>query len=625
MKNIIVRVLLAALTTALIIYLLPQYHAPQQHAEIGKPWGYSLVVAEEDFPIYKTEKQLETERAQLLKDFAPYYKPVSENLPESYPLVISMAEASRLTQEGYTKISVLEDKTYRVYRLSEIETPKSVYAATGQEVKPTLIYDTLTNNRMREEWLAQISLTQGLVQKGERIVDQGEVVTEETYQKLISLQKARDSKALSAQTQTWHSFGEGMLVVLFVLLFVFYLYIFRPSYVANFSTLLFFATSALIIIVPSYLIVQQGWHWALYLVPFAWVPVLMRVFFDARSALFLHWIVVFIVSIVVPAPFEFLIIQMSIGMVAVASLRDMTRRAQLAQTAMWIFCAYALAYTAVTLAINGDWQAIDWHNYLFFAINSVFIIFAYGLIYIFERVFRLLSSMTLIELADFNSELLRMLAEKAPGTFQHSVQVSSLATDAAKAIGANALLVRTAALYHDIGKTVHPEFFIENQQDGVNPLLEMTPADAAARVISHVTDGEQIARKHHLPETLIYFIISHHGTSLVRYFYNTALNMGMTVDKADYQYRGPKPSTREAAILMIADAVEARSRSLKEYTEASIAEAVNRMIDAQIEDGQLDETNLSFHDLQVIRNLFKERLTAMHHHRIAYPKLNEQH
>ena len=413
--------------------------------------------------------------------------------------------------------------------------------------------------------------------------------------------------------------------MLFIILFALHLYVFRPIYAARFSTLLFFTILALIIIVPSYLLARQGWHWALYLVPFAWVPVLTRVFFDARTALFLHWIVVLIVSLVVPAPFEFLVIQIAIGMVAVASLRDMTRRAQLTQTAIWIFLAYTVAYTAVTLAVNGEWQAIDGHKYLYFAINSVFIVFVYGLVYIFERVFRLLSSMTLIELADFNSELLRTLAEKAPGTFQHSVQVSSLATDAAKAIGANALLVRTAALYHDIGKTVHPEFFIENQQDGVNPLLEMEPAEAAAHVISHVTDGEQIARKHHLPETIIHFITSHHGTSLVRYFYNTALNRGLNLDKADFQYPGPKPSTREAAVLMIADAVEARSRSLKEYTETSISDAVNQMIDAQIEDGQLDETNLSFHDLQVIRNLFKERLIAMHHRRIAYPKLNEQH
>lgn len=283
--------------------------------------------------------------------------------------------------------------------------------------------------------------------------------------------------------------------------------------------------------------------------------------------------------------------------------------------------AYALSYTAVTLAMTGDWHALQWFNYVYFAINAVFVIFAYGLVYIFERVFRLLSSITLVELADFNSELLRTLAEKAPGTFQHSVQVSSLATDAAKRIGANALLVRTAALYHDIGKIESPECFIENQQDGINPLLAMSPKEAAAKVIAHVTEGERLARKHHLPETLIHFIVSHHGTSLVRYFYNTAVNKGEKVEKGAFQYPGPKPTTREAAILMMADAVEARSRSLDDYTEETIGKAVDQMIDAQIEDGQLNETPLSFQDVEVIRALFKERIGAMHHTRISYPSI----
>ena len=627
--SVTVRVLILVLLATLFIYLFPRYdNTFYRHVEIGKPWGYDLVTAETDFPIYKTDRQLRKERAELLLDFAPYFTidstwvPPVDNPSGEVKYILPMKDISWLKEEGYTKISILDNRTYMIYPLSKIETPKSLYLLSHLDIQPNLTYDSVTTRKMRDEYLSQISLTQGMVQKGERIIDRGEVVTEETYQKLISLQRSQESQNLSHQQRLWHMVGEGFLVVLFLVLFVLYLYVFRPAYLNQLSTLLFFAVLASLIIVPSCLILQYT-QLSLYLVPFAWVPVLTRIFFDARTALFTHWIVVLIISLIVPAPFEFLIIQVAIGMVAVASLKDMTQRAQLTQTAGWIFLAYAVSYTSVTLSVTGDYHSLEWDNYMYFGVNAIFIIFAYGLVYLFERVFRLMSSITLVELADFNSDLLRSLAEKAPGTFQHSVQVSSLATDAAKSVNANALLVRTAALYHDIGKIAHPDCFIENQQDGGNPLLAMTSKEAAKMIISHVTEGEKMARKYHLPETLIHFITSHHGESLVRYFYNTAVNNGEEIDINDFRYPGPKPSTREAAILMMADAVEARSRSIKDYTEEAVSEAVDQMIDTQIEDGQLNETPLSFRDVEVIRALFKDRLIAMYHHRISYPKINK--
>lgn len=619
--SVSVRVLLMLGLVALFIYLFPRYdYSFHRHIEIGKPWGYDLVTAESDFPIYKTDKQLARERAEILADFAPYYQYTAS--ADGHTYILSADEKAELQQEGYSKISILVDRAYKVYPLSKIETPKGIYLHSHLDVTPNLVYDSVLTEKMKAECLSELSLTQGMVQKGEKIVDRGEVVTEEIYQKLYSLQKAQEASSISLSQKVWHTLGETLLVCIFILLFVLYLYIFRPSYLTQLSTLLFFAVLATLIVVPSCLLLNHT-QWSLYLIPFAWVPVLTRVFFDARTALFLHWIVVLIVSLIVPAPFEFIITQVTIGMVAVVSLKDMTQRAQLTQTAGWIFAAYAFTYAAVTLAMTGDIQAIDWRNYIYFAINAVFIIFAYGIIYIFERVFRLMSSITLVELADLNSELMRTMAEKAPGTFQHAVQVSSLATEAAKRVNANALLVRTAALYHDIGKIVHPECFIENQQDGINPLSSMSPQQAAAMIISHVTEGEKLARKHHLPETVIHFITSHHGTSLVRYFYNTAVNNGEAVSPKDFQYPGPKPSTREAAILMMADAVEARSRSIKDFTEQNINEAVDQMIDMQIEDGQLNETPLSFQDVEAIRRLFKERLISMHHHRISYPTIKK--
>ena len=411
--------------------------------------------------------------------------------------------------------------------------------------------------------------------------------------------------------------------MLFLCLFVVYLYVFRVAYLRSLSTVSFFCLQMFIVIALACLALR--FNLSVYLIPFAWVPILTRVFFDSRTALFLHFTTILITSIIVPAPVEFFFIQIVVGMVAVSSLSDMTRRAQLVQTAAWIFFAQSVAYTALSFAQAGLWSSIDPWMYLYFAICGLLTVGCYGLIYMFEKMFRFISSITLVELTDINSELLHTLAERAPGTFQHSMQVSNLAAEAAKAIGANALLVRTGALYHDIGKMTDPIYYVENQIGAENPLLKMDPRDAAQVVMAHVTEGERIARKNHLPEVIINFITTHHGTSLVRYFYNTYCNAhpGEQVDETLFRYPGSKPSTKEGAILMMADAIEARSRSLKEYTETSIAEAVNQMIDAQIADGQFAETPLSFKDVEDIRRVFISRLVAINHHRISYPALNK--
>jgi putative nucleotidyltransferase with HDIG domain len=303
----------------------------------------------------------------------------------------------------------------------------------------------------------------------------------------------------------------------------------------------------------------------------------------------------------------------------------MTRRAQLVQTAAWIFLAQTLAYTAISFAQTGAISAIDPWMYLYFFICALLTVGCYGLIYMFEKLFHFISSITLVELTDINSELLHTLAERAPGTFQHSMQVSNLAAEAAKTIGANALLVRTGALYHDIGKMTDPLYYVENQTGVENPLLKMDPRDAAQVVMAHVTEGEKIARRNHLPEVVINFITTHHGTSLVRYFYNTYCNAHPKeqVDESLFRYPGTKPSTKEGAILMMADAIEARSRSLDSFTEESIAKAVNQMIDAQIADGQYAETPLRSKDVEDSRRVFTARLIAMNHHRISYPSLNQ--
>lgn len=607
-----------ALLAAVIVLMFPRYNnAFRYHYEIGKPWGYNTLTADFDFPIYKTDDQLAKEQTQLLSTFAPIFNYIPR--VQRDVKVVSLETMDWLQAEGYTRITLQQKK----YPLSEVYTPMTAHKRFGYDCATNLVLDTVRTEELKAKLLATLSPTQGLVQKGEKIIDKGEVVTERNYQILQSLRRAYDDESLGNKQRTLSILGETMLVTLFLCLFVVYLYVFRRSYLRSTSTVLFFALQMFIVIALACLALRFGL--SVYLIPFAWVPILTRVFFDSRTALFLHFTTILITSIVVPAPVEFFFIQIVVGMVAISSLGDMTRRAQLVQTAAWILLAQTIAYTAITFAQTGAWSSIDPWMYLHFAICGLLTIGCYGLIYGFEKLFRFISSITLVELTDINSELLHTLAERAPGTFQHSMQVSNLAAEAAKAIGANALLVRTGALYHDIGKITDPLYFVENQTGVENPLLKMDPRDAAQVVISHVTEGEKIARRNHLPEVIINFITTHHGTSLVRYFYNTYCNAHPKeqVDESLFRYPGLKPSTKEGAILMMADAIEARSRSLNEFTEASIAAVVNQMIDAQIADGQFAETPLSFKDVEDVRRVFTARLVAMNHHRISYPSLNQ--
>ncbi len=616
---IVLRLGIFAALAVVCVLMFPRYNnAFRYHYEVGKPWGYGTLTADFDFPIYKTDEQLQTDQKQLLSTFAPYFKYLPRVQREVK--VVSLGTMEWMQSEGYTRIAINQSR----YPLSEVYTPMTAHKKFGYDCAQNLVLDTAKTEDMRTKLLSTISPTQGLVQKGEKIIDKGEIVTERNYQILQSLRRAYEDESLGHRQRTLSIFGEAMLVVLFLSLFVIYLYVFRAAYLRSTSTVLFFCLQMFIVIALACLALR--FNLSVYLIPFAWVPILTRVFFDSRTALFLHFTTILISSIVVPAPVEFFFIQIVVGMVAVSSLSDMTRRAQLVQTAAWIFLAQSVAYTALTFAQTGVWSSIDLWMYLYFFICGLLTVGCYGLIYMFEKLFRFISSITLVELADINSELLHMLAERAPGTFQHSMQVSNLAAEAAKAIGANALLVRTGALYHDIGKMTDPLYYVENQTGTENPLLKMDPRDAAQVVIAHVPEGEKIARRNHLPEVVINFITTHHGTSLVRYFYNTYCNAhpGEEVDETLFRYPGSKPTTKEGAILMIADAIEARSRSLSEFTEKAITEAVNQMIDSQIADGQFAETPLSFKDVEDMRKVFISRLIAMNHHRISYPTLNKK-
>ena len=627
--RISLQVLSFALLAALSIYLAPKYSNPfKYHFEVGQPWAYGLVTAESNFAIYKTDAQLAIEQQQILRDYAPCYVLDTVSMHD-HLYVLPLSEMDRLRSLGCSKVSVLHNRVATQIPVANLYTPKTAYEKTHKNIVPNLQYDSITSENMRQNLLSSISLTEGVVQAGEKIIDTGEIVSEHTYQILESLRRTIEEQNISHRQSFTSTIGVSVYIVILVALFGLYLYTYRRKLLDNLRNILFFTILMALVISAAFLVLRHFSASYIFLIPFAWVPIIARVFYDSRTAIFIHIITVFIVSIAAPAPYVFILLQVITGIVAVISLRDMTQRAQLAQTALFTFLMYSVVYTATTLLVTGSITNVEYNYYIYFAVNEVLVICAYGLIFLFERTFGLVSNITLVELTNVNSNLMLEFAEKAPGTFQHSLQVSNLATEAAKRIGAKVLLVRTGALYHDIGKMLHPEYFIENQS-GVNPLQSMPYTEAAKVIISHVEDGERIARKHHLPELIVHFIRSHHGTSVTRYFYNSAVNAAKSegksiadIRKEDYAYPGPKPSTKEAAILMMADAIEARSRSLSEMTEQTISDMVDQMIDLQVADGQFAETVLSFKDLEDIRAVFKQKLIEINHHRIVYPTIEE--
>ncbi len=653
---------------AIIIQLFPTENKFKYHFEIGKPWSYELITASFDFPIYKNEEIILKETAELLKNYAPYYvidttmaqkqfeklaadyqkaneKPIEHaaflknKLNQIYSKgVITAEDLSELNSEARTKIHyILPNRLTKQIASSELYTPKTAYEeilkGAPEEIKEynlnvylveNLKYDTATSNVAKNDLLKSLSLTSGMIQSGERIIDRGEIVTPESYAALNSLKIEYQKRKSSLQQSSLVIIGEIIIISALVALFFLYLNLFRPRIFDSFGNLLFISLLILIITgLASVTVRYTAWNY--FMIPFALLPIIIRVFFDSRTALFAHIITVLIISFMVDNSFRFVVLQIAVGMAAVSSLKDMTQRSQLAQTALYIFLSYVGLYLAFEFISEGELKRIHWLPVLYFGVSSAFLLLAYILIYIFEKIFGLISAVTLVELTNVNSDLMMKFAETAPGTFQHTLQVSNLATEAAKKIGANSLLVRTGALYHDIGKMKNPHYFIENQMGGPNPLAEMNFEEASRKIIDHVHAGVEIARKNHLPEQIINFITTHHGLGKTKYFYNSFINAnpGVTPNEEAYCYPGPLPNSKETAILMMADAVEARSRSLGVYTEESINDAVEKMIDSQIADGQFKDAPISFRDVETVKSVFKEKIKNIYHSRIVYPELKK--
>jgi putative nucleotidyltransferase with HDIG domain len=488
-------------------------------------------------------------------------------------------------------------------------------------ISANLIYNKDITEKVKQSELNDISLTMGFVQAGERIVYKGEVVDDDKFRILMSLKKEYEKSVGLTSNIALVLLGK-ILVILssFICLFVF-IFTLKKEIIQKTSLTLFILLLVVLFISIASIVVQYDIT-NLYLVPFALSPVIVKVFFDSRLALFVHLITIFTVGFIAPNGFEFIIIQFVAGFASIFSLTNLTKRGQMYKSALSVFLAMSFLYFGIAMTQEGDLSKIEWIKFAYFAGNAIILLTAYPLIYAFEKLFGFISDVTLLELSDTNHILLRKLAQRAPGTFQHSMQVANLCEQAAYKIGANPQLVRTGALYHDIGKMTSPLYFIENQISGINPHDNLEFDKSAEIIISHVANGIEIAQKNKIPPQIIDFIKTHHGTSKVQFFYRSYVKKypEKDIDVNKFTYFGPKPFSKETAILMMADSVEAAARSLKVYNDDAINNLVDKIIEYQYEEKQFTNADITFKDISSIKKLFKEMLRNIYHARIEYPK-----
>jgi putative nucleotidyltransferase with HDIG domain len=490
-------------------------------------------------------------------------------------------------------------------------------------LKPNLIYDEQTNKKLLNEKLESLSSTSGLVQKGELIIQQGGIVDDESYIVLTSLKKEYEANA-SITNKGLLILGISLLYLATAFALFMFLLNFKPK-ILNSARKISFVLLQVLVFTGLAMLISRNPDISLYVIPFVIVPMMVQTFFDDRTALFVHIIVIMMVGFVAPNGFEFVFIQMIAGIVAVFSLKNIQQRKRMFVTAFYVLMTYAGLFFSLQIMYSGGLPHINWVDFAWFGGSALLILFTIPLIWVYEKIFGFISDATLMELTDTNHPLLRKLAEKAPGSFQHSMQVANLAEAVGRVVGGNPLLIRTGALYHDIGKAGTPEYFVENQS-GFNPHEKLEFDESAEIIISHVTRGVEMAKKAKLPESVIDFIRTHHGIGKAQYFYRSYLNKypDKEIDEAKFTYPGPSPRNIENAILMMADSIEAATRTLKEYSEESISKMVNSIIDSQLAAGQFDYVDITLKKISLAKKVFTEKLLSIYHTRIEYPELNKK-
>ena len=661
----IYKILLCLITSGVVVYLLPRGGSFQYEIQAGKPWQYETLLAPYDFPIQKSKEELENEKKGLVES-VPRYFSLNENvatsvlesfdqyvleLPSSievsgflvnwrtslealYSVGITSNSRGQLINErialvnGTRQTSVGLDDLYTIDEAKQVLNNAlgvfdAVTVSDGTRqyllslVIPNVAYDDKLTKQFRSEALSVIVPVRGLITKGTRVIAKGEVVEGEKLQVLKSLQLEYESQTWTQSNTTWIIMGYSILVIMPVLLLFVFLWRTRPLVFDNNKRITFLCVNILLFVLLTKVVVDINPQYV-YAVPICMLPLLLRTFFDTRIAIFSLMTTLFLIAFLVPNSFEFMFLHMMAGILASLSVNDLYRRAKLFISVGLIVGLYALSYVAFTLIHEGNLMQFSYDVLLLFVINGLAILFVQPLIYIFEKVFGLVSDASLLELSDTNSKTLRELADKAPGTFQHSLQVANIAEAAANAVGANTLLTRVGALYHDIGKMKNPVFFSENQAS-YSPYDELEPEVSSKIIIEHVLNGIALARKVKLPDRVLDFIRTHHGTTTVLYFLQQAQQENPDVNPALFQYPGPKPFSKETAIVMIADGVEAASKSLKEPTAEKIIAFVDKIVQRLMDEKQFVEANITLREIETIKKVLAEKLISSYHLRVAYP------
>ena len=657
--------------TFLILYLFPKAGQFKYDFQKGKPWQYENLYAPFSFTIKKDAVSLASEKEQIVNNAVPYFnmdmaivtgvtKEFYRLLDEAYqnslfrvPKLSIQSKGAAIIDQIYKHGIVNELYSYDpdklVYLKSSNEIDEVTFhqivsfdniesivkAATSLEtispsidllektlkivIKPNVSLNTKLTQAAIDDEVNAMNPNKGIIEKSGRIIAKGELVDTDAYQILDSLKAEYQSQVWTKSNYLWLLVGYGLLVMLVLLMLLLFLKKYRPEIYKNNTKVTFIFFNVLLMVLLTTIVVKMDAKYV-YVVPLCILPLILKAFFDPRLGLFVHVLTVLLLGFIVPNSFEYLFLQIIAGIVTILTVSELYKRANLFISVAQITFIYIIGYFAFVLIQEGNIYEFEWVIFGYFVLCGLATLFAHPLIYFYEKLFGLVSDVSLLELSDTNSKLLKELSNKAPGTFHHSLNVANLAEAAAQEIGANSMLVRVGALYHDIGKMASPTFFIENQLSGINAHDELDPKESASIIINHVIDGIEIARKYNLPDRIIDFIRTHHGTSMVYYFYKKELETQGQANKEDFKYPGPIPFSKETAILMMADSVEAASKSLKEPTSTKIDVFVEKIIDAQMEQGQFLNADVTFKDIELIKKVLKKKLNNMFHLRVEYPE-----
>lgn len=663
-QSFIYKVILFLITVFCLVYLFPRSGGFKYNYQTGKPWPYETLLAPFDFPIAKSEEELNAERqavaqespliftrdtlaeqrsldrtrkwirqqvtpfssSRILRDWDRYlnnlYSPglidASFAIQSAKPILVVRDNSAQKLLFSDLKINDSLPFSNESALLNGIIANASNRLILNEYIESNLVLDSLLTRQKLEESLSLILPTRGVVAEGERIIAQGEVVDQKRFQILNSLRVEYLSDLWASSEQ---SIIIGYSILVSILIFLTFLFLWRycPLVYENNTKVVFVFTTILIMVAAIKLAMTYNINFV-YVVPLCIVPLLLKTFFDTRLAFFVFLMGLFLIGFMVPSDFSFIFMQLVAGAIATLTMPDLYKRANLFVVAVLIVVSYVFCYISFHMIYEGNLSTVSLDNLGFLLINGLGILFVHPLVYIFEKIFGLVSDLSLLELSDTNSKLLRTLSEKAPGTFHHSLQVANIAEAAANEVNANALLVRVGALYHDIGKMNNPLYFSENQSTNYNPHHELDTFESSRLILNHISDGIEIAKRNNLPDRIIDFIRTHHGTTPTRYFYHKAKKENEDVDKSIFCYPGPKPYSKETAILMMADSVEAASKSLQEPTAEGIASFVQKIIEEQAEENQFDEADISLREIELIKKILIEKLINVYHLREVYPE-----